>query len=123
MVMLHLRVCLGRRVVRSPGRRTSTRVRTVKPDPIRETRPPRSPIEEGRRAAIKLARKQFLASRRIEMGLLAHELGVSRMTLNRWVGSRDLLLGEINWTLARTTLDDCRRRATGTGADAIAFTM
>ncbi|REK74017.1 TetR/AcrR family transcriptional regulator [Aeromicrobium endophyticum] len=72
---------------------------------------------------MRLAREQFMASRRIEMGQLAHELGVSRMTLNRWVGSRDLLLGEVSWSLGRATLDGCRRRATGAGADAVASTM
>lgn len=61
-----------------------------------------------------------MASRRVEMGPLAHKLGVSRMTLNRWVGSRDLLLGEVNWSLSRATLDSCRRSATGSGADAVA---
>lgn len=92
-------------------------------DPPPETKPVRSPVDEGRRAATKLAREQFLASRRIEMGPLAHELGISRMTLNRWVGSRDLLLGEILWSLGRATLDDCRQHATGTGAHAVASTL
>lgn len=98
-------------------------MRTVSPDPTLETKPPRSAIEEGRRTAIKLAREQFMASRRVEMGPLAQELGVSRMTLNRWVGSRDLLLGEVNWSLGRATLDRCRRQTTGTGADAVAATI
>lgn len=57
------------------------------------------------------------------MTALANELGVSRMTLNRWVGSRDLLLGEVNWSLGETTLDNCRKNATGTGAEAVASTM
>mgnify|MGYP005985208483 CR=1 FL=1 len=95
----------------------------MSPDSTATTKPRRSPIEEGRSAAIKLARAQFMASRRVEMGPLAQELGVSRMTLNRWVGSRDLLLGEVNWSLGRATLDNCRRSASGSGADAVASTL
>ena len=38
------------------------------------------------------------------MSGLAHELGVSRVTLYRWVGSRDQLLVEIIWSLAEQTL-------------------
>ena len=34
------------------------------------------------------------------MQTLARELGTSRFTLHRWVGSRDLLLGEVLWSLA-----------------------
>jgi AcrR family transcriptional regulator len=52
------------------------------------------------------ARKRFLASERIDMSGLAAELGVSRVTLYRWVGSRDRLLVEVIWSLARRTLDN-----------------
>jgi AcrR family transcriptional regulator len=52
------------------------------------------------------ARKRFLASERIDMSSLAQELGVSRVTLYRWVGSRDRLLVEVIWSLARRTLDN-----------------
>ncbi|MFC6881739.1 MULTISPECIES: QsdR family transcriptional regulator [Actinomadura] len=88
--------------------------------------PPREPPETGRpdrRAAVRLARRCFLAGRRIEMNALAAELGVSRVTLNRWVGSRDRLIGEINWSLAEPALREARARAAGTGADAVAATM
>jgi AcrR family transcriptional regulator len=39
------------------------------------------------------------------MSALALELGVSRVTLYRWVGSRDRLLVEVIWSLARRTLE------------------
>ena len=39
------------------------------------------------------------------MSALAEELGVNRVTLYRWVGSRDQFLVEVIWTLARRTLD------------------
>lgn len=57
------------------------------------------------------------------MGPLADELGVSRVTLNRWVGSRDKLLGEVNWSLAEISLRDARGQAGGSGADAVANTV
>jgi AcrR family transcriptional regulator len=51
-------------------------------------------------------RRRFLAGERVDMTALAHELGVNRVTLYRWVGSRDQLLVEIVWSVARRTLDD-----------------
>ena len=39
------------------------------------------------------------------MGALAGELGVNRVTLYRWVGSRDQLLVEVIWSLAERTLE------------------
>jgi AcrR family transcriptional regulator len=52
------------------------------------------------------ARKRFLACERIDMSSIAQELGVSRVTLYRWVGSRDRLLVEVIWSLARRTLEN-----------------
>jgi AcrR family transcriptional regulator len=54
-------------------------------------------------AAFKLARRRFLAGDRIEMHELASDLGVSRATVFRWVGSRDDLLVEVIWSLAEPT--------------------
>jgi AcrR family transcriptional regulator len=39
------------------------------------------------------------------MSALAAELGVNRVTLYRWVGSRDQLLVEVIWSLAKRTLE------------------
>lgn len=66
--------------------------------------------------AFKLARRQFLEGRRVEMQPLAAELGVSRATLFRWVGNRDQLHAEILWSLAEPTLRRIIDEATGTGA-------
>ncbi|MBB5135649.1 AcrR family transcriptional regulator [Thermocatellispora tengchongensis] len=82
-----------------------------------------TPASQGQQAALRLARRQFISGVRVEMQTLASELGVSRMTLNRWVGSRDRLLGEVNWSLAKPTLDLCRRQATGSGVEAVAQTL
>jgi AcrR family transcriptional regulator len=54
--------------------------------------------------AFRLARRWFIASRRIDMSALADELGVNRVTLYRWVGSREQLLVEVLWSLADRTL-------------------
>ncbi|MGQ0802049.1 MAG: QsdR family transcriptional regulator [Pseudomarimonas sp.] len=54
--------------------------------------------------AFRLARGRWLAGERIDIGALASELGVSRATLFRWVGSRELLLAEILWSLCEPTM-------------------
>jgi AcrR family transcriptional regulator len=65
------------------------------------------------------ARKRFLASERIDMSGLAAELGVSRVTLYRWVGSRDRLLAEVIWSLARRTLDNIEAESRDHGPERI----
>jgi AcrR family transcriptional regulator len=65
------------------------------------------------------ARKRFLACERIDMSALAQELGVSRVTLYRWVGSRDRLLVEVIWSLARRTLDNIEAEVKETGPERI----
>jgi AcrR family transcriptional regulator len=65
------------------------------------------------------ARKRFLACERIDMSGLAAELGVSRVTLYRWVGSRDRLLVEVIWSLARRTLDNIEAEADDSGPERI----
>jgi AcrR family transcriptional regulator len=66
--------------------------------------------------AFRLARRRFLAAERVDMSALADALDVNRVTLYRWVGSRDQLLVEVIWSLARRTLDriDGRVREVGT---------
>jgi AcrR family transcriptional regulator len=54
---------------------------------------------------MRLARRQFLAGERLDMSALAEELGVNRVTLYRWFGSRDQLLVEVVWSLARQALE------------------
>jgi AcrR family transcriptional regulator len=55
--------------------------------------------------AFLLARRRFVAGERVDMTALAAELGVNLVTLYRWVGSREHLLVEVVWSLARSTLD------------------
>jgi len=66
--------------------------------------PSPSPTRPTALDALKLARRRFQAAERIDMGALAQELGVNRVTLYRWVGSRNRLLVEVLWSLAEATL-------------------
>jgi AcrR family transcriptional regulator len=74
-------------------------------------------------AAFRLARRWFKESRRIEMRDLAAELGVSRATLFRWIGSRDELLGEVLWSLTKPTLRAVLEGTPGSGGDRVAEVM
>ena len=69
--------------------------------------------------AFRLARRKFLAAERIDMSALADELGVNRVTLYRWVGSREQLLVEIVWSLGSRTLANVDRRTRARGSERI----
>jgi AcrR family transcriptional regulator len=75
------------------------------------------------RHAQRLARRRFLAAERVDMGALAQELGVNRVTLYRWVGSRDRLLVEVVWELASDALAAAAARAQGDGAERVVSTL
>jgi AcrR family transcriptional regulator len=69
--------------------------------------------------AYQAARRAFLESRRVDLSAIADELGVSRVTIHRWVGNRAALLGEVMADLAITTARAERERSHATGVDAI----
>jgi AcrR family transcriptional regulator len=69
--------------------------------------------------ALRLARRRFLTSERLDMSALADELGVNRVTLYRWFGSRDRLLVEVIWSLTRRTLDRADAEVEQRGAERI----
>ncbi len=69
--------------------------------------------------AFVLARRKFLAAERIDMSGLASELGVNRVTLYRWVGSREQLLVEVIWSLGARTLEQIGSRVRARGAERI----
>lgn len=52
-----------------------------------------------------MASRQYLAGERIDIMQLAQKLGVNRVTLHRWVGTRDALLAEVVWPLTEATLE------------------
>lgn len=73
--------------------------------------------------AFRLARRRFQVPERIDMSALADELGVNRVTLYRWVGSREQLLVEVIWSLARATLDRIDERVTAQGGERVVQTV
>jgi AcrR family transcriptional regulator len=80
-------------------------------------------VEPARRTpvdAFRLARRWFLAGRRLDMQDLTAELGISRATLFRWVGNRDQLIAEILWSMAEPTLAKAAAEASGRGGRRIA---
>ncbi len=78
--------------------------------------PPQRP---GPLDAFKLARRRWQAAERIDMSALAEELGVNRVTLYRWVGSREQLLVEVIWSLAVRTLEKVDAKARKTGGERV----
>jgi AcrR family transcriptional regulator len=76
--------------------------------------------------ALALARKRFLANEPLDMSSMAAELGVSRATLHRWVGTRLELLAEVAVELCerslRTAVEESRP-AQGTALLVAAFTQ
>ncbi|MCB0875992.1 MAG: hypothetical protein KDB46_07335 [Solirubrobacterales bacterium] len=65
--------------------------------------------------ALRLAREQFLAGERVEMGALSEQLGINRTTLYRWVGEREQLLGTLISSLIDEWLEQVRPQVRSTG--------
>jgi len=79
------------------------------PGPLPQRQPAGSAI--ARPAALdafRLARRTFLAGDRVDMQTLARTLHVDRVTVYRWVGSREQLLTEILWSLIEPTIANLR---------------
>lgn len=78
---------------------------TAAPTPLQRqldgssTRPRATPVD-----ALKTASRWLGQGRRLDVQALAAELGVSRVTLHRWIGTRDQLLVEVLWHLAERSL-------------------
>jgi AcrR family transcriptional regulator len=67
-----------------------------------------------------LAKRLWLSGERIDIGALAERLKIGRATAFRWVGSRDLLLGEILWSMCETLMTESAAKAKGRGAQRVA---
>ena len=96
----------------SPPSATPTRLQRALTGDAAPRRP--TPLD-----AFLLARRKFLAAERIDMSALADELGVNRVTLYRWVGSREQLLVEVVWSLGSRTLEKVDARVRARGAERI----
>ncbi len=75
-------------------------------------RPQATPLD-----VFKLARKFWLEGKRISIGDLAKGVGVSRVTLYRWVESKDRLVEEVLWSFAKPTFDDAIKETPGSGVE------
>jgi AcrR family transcriptional regulator len=64
---------------------------------------------------LRLGRRRFQAGERLDMSAVADTLGVNRVTLYRWFGSRDQFVVEVVWSLARQALDVVESDVTGRG--------
>ena len=73
-----------------------------------------------REDVLRLARRHWLRTGRLDVGQLARHCGLGRATLFRWFGSRDLLLAEVLWSLAEPTLLRAEREVAGQGPARIA---
>jgi AcrR family transcriptional regulator len=73
--------------------------------------------------AFAVARRRFAAGERIEMQGLADELGVNRVTLYRWVGSREKLITEVLWSATQKSFAAYRARLRCGPRAAAALTM
>jgi AcrR family transcriptional regulator len=69
--------------------------------------------------AFKLARRKWQNAERVDMSALAKELGINRVTLYRWVGSREQLLVEVIWSLAERTLEKLDSATRKRGAERV----
>ncbi|HEY1595198.1 MAG TPA: QsdR family transcriptional regulator [Thermoleophilaceae bacterium] len=69
--------------------------------------------------AFRLARRKFLAAERVDMSALAAELGVNRVTLYRWIGSRNQLLVEVVWSVGQRTLEKVDAGVRQSGAERV----
>lgn len=63
------------------------------------------------RAAFRRGRAMFLDCQRVDMNVLAADLAINRVTLYRHVGSRQALLTDVLWSLARWSLQRNRDRS------------
>jgi AcrR family transcriptional regulator len=96
----------------SPAARTRTKLQRDLASDSDRRRP--TPLD-----AFRLARRKFLSAERIDMSALADELGVNRVTLYRWVGSREQLLVEVVWSLGERTLEKVDRGVRATGGERV----
>jgi AcrR family transcriptional regulator len=77
------------------------------------------PVRPAVEDALRLGRRRFLAGQRLDMSAVAEDLGINRVTLHRWFGSRDRFVVEVVWSLARQALDDADAAVTASGRERV----
>ncbi|MDL0431928.1 QsdR family transcriptional regulator [Marinobacter sp. TBZ242] len=66
---------------------------------------------------IRRARRLWLKGERIHLASLSEELSIGRATLFRWIGNKDLLMGEVFWSLYDSLRQDAISQTPGQGVD------
>jgi AcrR family transcriptional regulator len=88
------------------------------------TKAPRGrPAAATRDHVLGLARRRYLDCERVDVRAIAAEAGVSRATVYRWFGSRELLLGEVIAVEATAYFRGVRERVGGRGGPALLETF
>jgi AcrR family transcriptional regulator len=77
------------------------------------------PATASRADVVRCAREQYLSGQRVDVTLVANELGLGRATIYRWFGSRDELLGEIVATELELLVARHRARVRHRGAQGL----
>ncbi len=85
-----------------------TRLARALADSSTEARP--TPVD-----VFRMARRRWLKGQRLNLAELAKEAGIGRATLFRWVGSKDLLMQEILWSLYEPIFREAVEAAGGSG--------
>lgn len=74
------------------------------------------PATASRDDVLRTARAQFLAGQRVDVTIVARELGLGRATIYRWFGSREQLLADVIATELESLVTRARRRVRQRGA-------
>lgn len=88
-----------------------------------ESRRPGRPAAATREQAFDYAVGMYLRGRRIDLSVLASEVGVGRTTIHRWFGTREDLVVDILGTTAVALLTDVRSRVGETGPQGLLDTF
>src|SRR4051812_49128085 len=86
-------------------------------------RPRGRPAAASRDDVVDAAMARYLRGRRIDVQAIATELGLGRVTIYRWFGSREELVGEVLVRAAEPLLAEARAGARGRGARALLETF
>jgi AcrR family transcriptional regulator len=81
------------------------------------------PAASSREEVLARAMDRYLHGRRIDIQLIAAELGLGRTTIYRWFGSRDELIGEVLARAAEPLFEQARGGVRGEGGYALLETL
>lgn len=99
-------------------RRATARKEVIRLTPLSQKL--KAPAKATPQELFNLALEKWTRGERFDIGKLAQELNVSRATVFRWVGSRELLYGEVISSLFEGALRAAIDEAKGTGPSYIA---